>query len=151
MVSRKSFDVSELKGDPEVSNSDNMVREAKLLNLSINRRREPEVGIFDSIEPKTSKCYEQMMRLDRRVSLQFDRCGCDQRVEALQACRRILSSLSNALVIMFSISILNQRPWLSTMQFARVSTRKGIESASRIVLMNVTSIRMSSHESDTVS
>jgi len=35
--------------------------------------------------------------------------------------------------------------------FARVSAKKGIESASRIVLMNVTSIRMSSHESDTFS
>jgi len=37
------------------------------------------------------------------------------------------------------------------MRFARVSAKKGIESASRIVLMNVISIRVSSHESDTVS
>jgi hypothetical protein len=38
-----------------------------------------------------------------------------------------------------------------TILTARVSAKKGIESASRIVRMNVISIRMSSHESDTVS
>jgi hypothetical protein len=48
-------------------------------------------------------------------------------------------------------SVLNQRTVTPTIHSARVSAKKGIESASRIVLMNVISIRLSSHESDTVS
>ncbi len=51
----------------------------------------------------------------------------------------------------FLICILNQRGRQRTMQVARVSAQKGIERASRIVLMNVISIRIFSHESDTVS
>jgi hypothetical protein len=50
-----------------------------------------------------------------------------------------------------SFFILNSRDLALTILTVRVSAKKGIESASRIVLMNVTSIRMCSHESDTVS
>ena len=81
VVSRSSCSTLCYVVAPEVGDSDNMVRGAKLLSLPINRRREPEVGISDSIEPKTSRSCREATRLDRRISLQCGRRGCDWRFE----------------------------------------------------------------------
>ena len=49
----------------EVSDSDDMVREAKLQLLPINRRIEPEDGISDSVASETFKSCRGVARLDR--------------------------------------------------------------------------------------